>query len=115
MHGKLEPGLAAMYSKPRDLSTSSMKSEPGRSAVNTSTAAGAVVVSAASSLAEGTGALPRRAAAACCAFAAGLARSHRGRAKLREPFRKGIDDRSIEALGFLIDSLTPGYKKVFTV
>src|ERR1019366_5805567 len=34
---KLEPGLAAIYSKPRDLITSTMKSEPERSVVNAST------------------------------------------------------------------------------
>src|SRR5258708_22930129 len=33
---KLEPGLAEMYSKSRDLITSTMKSEPGRSVVSTS-------------------------------------------------------------------------------
>ena len=33
---KLDPGLDAMYSRPRDLMTSSMKSAPGRSVVRTS-------------------------------------------------------------------------------
>src|SRR5437868_9761226 len=35
MPRKLEPGLEATYSNPRDLITSTMKSEPGRSAVET--------------------------------------------------------------------------------
>src|ERR1700676_3958307 len=34
---KLDPGLAARYSKPSDLITSTMKSDPGRSVVRTST------------------------------------------------------------------------------
>src|ERR1700722_7480885 len=34
----LEPGLAGMYSKPRALMTSTIKSEPGRSTVRTATA-----------------------------------------------------------------------------
>src|SRR5262249_46452126 len=38
---KLEPGLEAMYSKPRDLMTSTMKSEPAWSTVITSTLEGA--------------------------------------------------------------------------
>src|ERR1700733_7730305 len=38
---KLDPGTAATYSKPRDLRTSTMKSEPGRSVVRTSTPEGA--------------------------------------------------------------------------
>src|SRR5687767_2515769 len=36
---KLDPGLAATYSKPSDLNTSTMKSDPGRSVVITSTCA----------------------------------------------------------------------------
>src|SRR4051812_18955934 len=36
---KLEPGLAAQYSIPRDLKTSVMKSEPGRELLVTSTVA----------------------------------------------------------------------------
>src|SRR3984893_16368887 len=34
---KLDPGLAARYSKPNDLITSTIKSDPGRSVVRTST------------------------------------------------------------------------------
>src|SRR5258705_9952572 len=37
---KLEPGLEAIYSRPRDLRTSTMKSDPDRSVVNTSTLEG---------------------------------------------------------------------------
>src|SRR5579862_3486680 len=38
---KLDPGFAARYSKPSDLRTSTMKSEPGRLVVKTSTAGAA--------------------------------------------------------------------------
>src|SRR5579864_3555240 len=38
---KLVPGLAAQYSRPSDLMTSIMKSEPARSLLETSTVAGA--------------------------------------------------------------------------
>src|SRR5579871_514382 len=62
---KLEPGLAKRYSKPSDLSTSTMKSEPGRSAVSTSTFAGGSVSRASS------GALAGRVACACCCAPAG--------------------------------------------
>src|SRR6266566_5248486 len=37
---KLEPGLEAMYSRPRDFRTSTMKSDPVRSVVSTSTLEG---------------------------------------------------------------------------
>src|SRR3984893_2208014 len=37
---KLEPGLEAIYSRPRDLRTSTMKSDPDRSHVSTSTLEG---------------------------------------------------------------------------
>src|ERR1700730_3866604 len=37
---KLEPGLEAIYSRPRDLRTSTMKSDPDRSVVSTSTLEG---------------------------------------------------------------------------
>src|ERR1700730_14900597 len=50
---KLEPGLAAMYSNPRDLMTSTMKSEPGRSVVKTSTWVETGSVSGARTPAEG--------------------------------------------------------------
>ena len=53
--GRLEPGLAATYSKPSVLMTSTMKSEPGRSVVQTSTRGGGGVVSAAVCLAPGSG------------------------------------------------------------
>src|SRR2546423_290408 len=59
---KLEPGLAATYSKPSDLSTSTMKSDPGFSTVSTSTASTpgeTGPVSAANCAADGDGAVPR--------------------------------------------------------
>src|ERR1700686_1461595 len=56
---KLDPGLAARYSKPSDLITSTMKSDPGRSVVCTSTCA-QTVVSAETVLAVGEGAAARR-------------------------------------------------------
>ena len=93
-------GIGAIYSKPSDFRTSTMKSEPGRSAVNTSTARGAVVVSAASAFAEGTGAFPRRASADCCALATGLPATIAA-APTAEPFKK--PRRSIEALDLLIN------------
>src|SRR5712691_11330334 len=61
---KLEPGLAQMYSNPSDFSTSTMKSEPGRSAVNTSAAADTGSVSLANAAAEGT-AVPRPGCVSC--------------------------------------------------
>src|SRR5580704_14712582 len=71
MPRKAEPGLAATYSKPNFLMTSTMKSDPGRSVVQTSTRGGGVV-SAADCLAPGSGVgvAGRRASAASCAFAA---------------------------------------------
>src|ERR1700682_901233 len=42
---KLEPGLAAQYSMPSDLMTSTMKSEPGRSLPDTVTAGADVALS----------------------------------------------------------------------
>src|SRR5580765_735589 len=56
---KDEPGLAATYSKPSDLITSTMKSEPGRSVVYTSTRGGGGLVSAATPFAEGRGVTDR--------------------------------------------------------
>src|ERR1700674_4548378 len=54
---KLEPGLAAQYSMPSDLMTSSMKSAPGRSVEETS-AAGGLAAGAAATVAP-----------TCCAMA----------------------------------------------
>src|SRR5213596_3422188 len=51
----VEPGLAATYSKPSDLITSSMKSDPGRSVVYTSARGGGGLVSAATRAALGSG------------------------------------------------------------
>src|SRR5689334_10828544 len=63
---KLEPGLAQMYSKPRDLRTSSIKSEPERSTVSVSTLeTGRGSVSFAS-----TGVAAARRGSDCCATAA---------------------------------------------
>src|SRR5260370_40568208 len=64
---KLDPGLAATYSRPNDLMTSIMKSEPGRSVVCTSTIEGGAF-SAAISFAVGVGALARF-GSDCCAWA----------------------------------------------
>src|SRR3984885_2599389 len=71
MPRKAEPGLAATYSKPRVLMTSTMKSDPGRSVVQTSTRGGGGVVSAAVCLAPGSGfgVAGRCTSAASCAFA----------------------------------------------
>src|SRR5215469_17125782 len=59
---KLEPGLAHTYSNPSDLRTSTIKSEPGWSAVSSSTPDGGSVSFVT------TGALPRRVGEASCAF-----------------------------------------------
>src|SRR6185295_12693174 len=63
-----EPGFAATYSKPSDLMTSTMKSEPGRSVVYMSTRGGGGLVSDATWAGEGGGAARRF---WTCAFAAG--------------------------------------------
>src|SRR5579871_2814397 len=60
---KLEPGLAAQYSMPSDLMTSTMKSEPGRALEVTSTA-GAVSGFRAACWARAMGAVAARPAAA---------------------------------------------------
>src|ERR1700677_4796237 len=89
MPRKAEPGLAATYSKPRVLMTSTMKSEPGRSVVHTSTRGGGGAVSAAVCLAPGSGfgVAGRWTSAACCALAAsGLATS--AAAPAAAPFKK---------------------------
>src|SRR3977135_538579 len=63
MPRKLDPGLAQMYSNPRDLITSTMKSDPVRSAVRTSAFEG-VPVSASGDMRGGTG---RSNSDCCCA------------------------------------------------
>src|SRR5205809_6987273 len=68
----VEPGLAATYSKPSDLLTSSMKSDPGRSVVYTSARGGGGLVSAATKPGPGSG-VTTRACGACAAAAAGSA------------------------------------------
>src|ERR1051326_6921676 len=70
MPRKLDPGFAAMYSRFSDLSTSTMKSPPGRSVVRTSTsgegsASGRAIGAVAGAAAAG--------AAACCCCASGRA------------------------------------------
>src|SRR3990172_9889306 len=56
---KLEPGLEQMYSMPSDLRMSTMKSDPVRSVVSTSTSL------------DMDGSATDRGGSACCAFAAG--------------------------------------------
>src|SRR5262245_51892747 len=63
----VDPGLAATYSIPRDLMTSSMKSDPGRSVVYTSARGGGGLVSAATSAAPGSGVTDLAACPACAA------------------------------------------------
>src|ERR1700674_3871794 len=58
---KLEPGLAAQYSMPSDLMTSSMKSAPGRSLAETSAAGVLAAAGAAATVAP-----------TCCAMATEL-------------------------------------------
>src|SRR5215467_7153298 len=84
---KVDPGLAATYSMPRDLITSSMKSDPGRSVVYTS-ARGGVLVSAAVRRAPGSGVAAARAwgcGAICGSAAEGFAT--RAAAPAAAPFR----------------------------
>src|SRR5712691_7955736 len=81
---KLEPGLAQQYSMPSDLMTSTMKSDPGRSLVRTSTGAGGAVSAA---RAASDGAVTERRASACCAIAAG-GLAARTAAPAAAPFKK---------------------------
>src|SRR5262245_48545610 len=64
---KVDPGLAAMYSIPSDLMTSSMKSDPGLSVVYTSARGGGGLVSAAARAALGSGVTCRAVCVACAA------------------------------------------------
>src|SRR5262245_11818883 len=64
---KLDPGLAATYSKSSDLITSTMKSPPGRSVVSTSTVGDGSVSRG------GVGALADGGAEICGAASAGVA------------------------------------------
>src|ERR1700722_16524391 len=66
---KLDPGLAHTYSNPSVLSTSTMKSEPVRSAVRISTLEG-VPTSASGDIASG---IARRSSAGCAATVPGTA------------------------------------------
>src|SRR5215470_17378407 len=61
----VDPGLAATYSMPSVLMTSSMKSDPGRSVVYTSVRGGGGLVSAAASAAPGSGVTGLAACATC--------------------------------------------------
>src|SRR5882724_4900682 len=83
---KDEPGFAATYSKPRDLMTSIMKSEPGRSTVYTPTLGGGGPVSDATWLGEGVGAT-RRVSAPCASMIGGLTTSA---AAAAAPFRNPL-------------------------
>src|SRR5437868_3238045 len=88
----VEPGFAATYSKPRDLITSSMKSDPGRSVVYTSTRGGGGLVSAATRAGLGSGVVAR-ACAACAALGSAMAvlaapDPIRAAAPAAAPFRK---------------------------
>src|ERR1700688_2827049 len=74
-----------MYSKPRDFSTSTMKSEPGRSAVRTSAADPTGPVSSASAFADGT-VTARRVAGSCASM--GVLPAASAAAPAAAPFRK---------------------------
>src|SRR5271167_1710391 len=89
---KDEPGFAATYSKPSDLMTSTMKSDPGRSVVYTSIRGGGGLVSAAICLGDGSGVTVR--AWTFCAFARGDGTTSAA-APTAAPFRK--PRRSMEA------------------
>src|SRR5215471_21154843 len=78
---KLDPGLAKMYSNPRVRRTSTMKSEPGCSAVRTST------LGTGSFSAVATAALAEPVAPACWADTAG-GEATRAAAPHAVPFRK---------------------------
>src|SRR5580700_6926646 len=82
MPRKLDPGLAHTYSKPSDLITSTMKSDPVRSAVKTSAPEG-TSTSAAADMGGGT---VRFNSAGCAAAAAGPAAT--AAAPAAAPFRK---------------------------
>src|SRR5580693_4079725 len=69
---KLEPGFDARYSKPSDLITSTIKSEPGRSVVSTSTFEGASASAAGTAGAAAAGLGPAK---GCAAIAPALAAS----------------------------------------
>src|SRR2546427_3832903 len=80
---KLEPGFAATYSKPRDLITSTMKSEPVRSAVRTLTS----VEGSASGRGIGGTAGAERATSDCCALATPLLATSVATPPTAAPFR----------------------------
>src|SRR5690348_9047031 len=85
---KLEPGFEQTYSMPSDLMTSTMKSEPVRSAVSTSARDG-VSTSAAGD--TGGGAVDPRSATGCFAGTAGAAASAAApAAALRRKSRRGM-------------------------
>src|SRR6516165_4168577 len=85
---KVDPGLAATYSMPRDLITSSMKSDPGRSVVYTS-ARGGALVSAAVRRAPGSGVAVAARASGCGAVCGSAAEGFatRAAAPAAAPFR----------------------------
>src|SRR5262245_50202739 len=85
---KVEPGLAATYSMPSDLITSSMKSDPGRSVVYTSARGGGGLVSAATRAALGKGVTALAPCPACAASAGAIEGfATRAAAPAAAPFR----------------------------
>src|SRR5215471_7905084 len=86
---KVDPGLAAMYSMPSVLTTSSMKSDPGRSVVYTSVRGGGGLVSAAARAAPGSGVTGLAAWPACpaCAGCATEGFATKAAAPAAAPFR----------------------------
>jgi len=107
MPRKLDPGFAQTYSNPSDLITSTMKSDPVRSAVRTSVAAG-TSVSAAADMGGGT---VRFSSAGSAAMLAGTAAN--AAAPTAAPFRKFR--RSTTGLVRLAMSLHLGFAVIFTL
>src|SRR6266852_6474516 len=85
---KLEPGLEQMYSMLSDLMTSTMKSEPVRSAVRTSAPDG-VPISASGDIAGG-GVAPRSSAGGFAGKAGAAASAAAPAAALRRKSRRGM-------------------------
>src|ERR1700680_2736688 len=107
MPRKLDPGFAQTYSNPSDLITSTMKSDPVRSAVRTSAPDG-TSVSAPADIGGGT---TRFNSAGCAETAAGPAAN--AAAPAAAPFRKFR--RSTTGLGCLAMRLHLGFAVIFTL
>src|SRR6266849_477700 len=107
MPRKLDPGFAQTYSKPSALITSTMKSDPVRSAVRTSATAG-TSVSAAADMGGGT---TRHGSAGSAAMLAGTAAN--AAAPAAAPFRKFR--RSTTGLVCLAMSLHLGFAVILTL